>query len=220
MFEIDDKNIIELRDINYKGILKGMDCSVKRGTITGLVGKSGVGKTTLINIMALLNKPDSGTYYLDGKETATLSGKRKAYIRNHEFGYINQSYSLIEHMSGEDNIMVPFYIDGKGHDGEWIYTVTELLGIKGLLEKDVSLMSGGERQRIAIARAVVKKPKIIFADEPSSSLDRENKDEVVSILKGLQKEMDSTVVIATHDECIMDICDEIIDMNDKQIKFF
>ena len=123
-------------------------------------------------------------------------------------------------MSGEDNIMVPFYIDGKGHDGEWIYTVTELLGIKGLLEKDVSLMSGGERQRIAIARAVVKKPKIIFADEPSSSLDRENKDEVISILKGLQKEMDSTVVIATHDECIMDICDEIIDMNDKQIKFF
>ena len=81
-------------------------------------------------------------------------------------------------------------------------------------------MSGGERLRIAIARAVVKKPKIIFADEPSSSLDRENKDEVISILKGLQKEMDSTVVIATHDECIMDICDEIIDMNDKQIKFF
>lgn len=209
---IETNKIITCEYIGYKNILNNYNISIERGKIYGLVGPSGIGKTSLLKIMAMLETPDSGSYYYDGKLVDIRKDKIRSWYRNNKFGYISQNYSLIENLNAYENIMVPYRISGEKPDDNTVENICSNLGISQLLNRNVSKMSGGERQRVVIARAIVKKPEVLFADEPTSSLDRKNASEVIRILNKINEEYNTSIVIATHDECIKEICTKIIDM--------
>ena len=209
-----DNSIIKIENIYYKHILRNISVEFTDGAIHGITGRSGIGKTTLLKILAMIMPPDSGTYYYEKKCADITSDKVRGWYRNHCFGYIDQSYALIEHVSAYENIIVPYRISRDSVDTGWLQKICGQMQISTLLNKDVSYMSGGERQRVVIARALAKRPRILFADEPTSALDSENAAEVISILKHINEKYKITVIMATHDEKLREICDSIYDFNE------
>ncbi len=205
---------IQLENIYYKNILKNVSLQFELGNIHGIIGKSGVGKTTLLKILAMITSPESGMYYYEEKNIDIKSDKVRGWYRNHRFGYIDQSYSLIEHMSAYENIIVPYRICKDDVDTEWLQKICMQMQINTLLNQDVSYMSGGERQRVVIARALAKRPQIVFADEPTSALDSENAKEVISILKDINEKYGITIIMATHDDKLRKICDTVYDFEE------
>lgn len=209
---IETNKIIRCEYICYKNILQNYNISIEKGKIYGLIGDSGVGKTSLLKIMAMIEKPDSGSYYYNGKMVDVSRDRIRSLYRNNKFGYISQNYSLIENLDAYENIIVPYRISGKMVDENTLGKICSDLSINKLLNSNVSQMSGGERQRVAIARAIIKRPEILFADEPTSSLDKNNACEVIKILEKINKDYNTSIVIATHDERIKDICHHLIYM--------
>ena len=209
-------SFIKVENIYYKHILKNISMSFELGSIHGITGRSGVGKTTLLKILAMIMPPDSGMYYYGEKQVDITSDKVRGWYRNHRFGYIDQSYALIEHVSAYENILVPYRICKDQVDTEWMQKICVQMQINTMLEQDVSHMSGGERQRVVIARALAKRPQILFADEPTSALDSANASEVISILKDINERYGITVILATHDEKLKEICDTVYDFDEKE----
>ncbi len=209
-------SFIKVENIYYKHILKNTSMSFELGSIHGITGRSGVGKTTLLKILAMIMPPDSGMYYYGEKQVDITSDKVRGWYRNHRFGYIDQSYALIEHVSAYENILVPYRICKDQVDTEWMQKICAQMQINTMLEQDVSHMSGGERQRVVIARALAKRPQILFADEPTSALDSANASEVISILKDINERYGITVILATHDEKLKEICDTVYDFDEKE----
>lgn len=209
-------SFIKVENIYYKHILKNISMSFELGSIHGITGRSGVGKTTLLKILAMIMPPDSGMYYYREKQVDITSDKVRGWYRNHRFGYIDQSYALIEHVSAYENILVPYRICKDQVDTEWMQKICAQMQINTMLEQDVSHMSGGERQRVVIARALAKRPQILFADEPTSALDSANASEVISILKDINERYGITVILATHDEKLKEICDTVYDFDEKE----
>ncbi len=209
-------SFIKVENIYYKHILKNTSMSFELGSIHGITGRSGVGKTTLLKILAMIMPPDSGMYYYEEKQVDITSDKVRGWYRNHRFGYIDQSYVLIEHVSAYENILVPYRICKDQVDTEWMQKICAQMQINTMLEQDVSHMSGGERQRVVIARALAKRPQILFADEPTSALDSANASEVISILKDINERYGITVILATHDEKLKEICDTVYDFDEKE----
>lgn len=184
-------------------VLKGVDLRIDRGEFVCIYGKSGSGKSTLLNILGLLDEETGGTYRLDGMDARHLSKKECARIRNRKMGFVFQSYHLIPELNALENIMVPLGYAGK-KSKERKKAARRLLGEFGMerLEKKyISQMSGGEQQRIAIARAIANAPEILFADEPTGNLDQENSRVVMELLQKLNRN-GMTVVMVTHDTAI------------------
>ena len=211
-----NNSFIKVENIYYKHILKNTSMSFGPGSIHGITGRSGVGKTTLLKILAMIMQPDNGMYYYGEKQVDITSDKVRGWYRNHRFGYIDQSYALIEHVSAYENILVPYRICKDQVDTEWMQKICAQMQINTMLEQDVSHMSGGERQRVVIARALAKRPQILFADEPTSALDSANASEVISILKDINERYGITVILATHDEKLKEICDTVYDFDEKE----
>jgi lipoprotein-releasing system ATP-binding protein len=200
-------------------VLKGIDLTVQRGEIVAIVGPSGAGKTTLLQILGTLDKPDSGEVIYDNFDINKLKDKDIASFRNRNIGFVFQFHQLLPEFTALENVMIPALI-GNAKQSEAAKRAKEILAFLGLqerMEHKPAELSGGEKQRVAVARALVNRPSVIFADEPSGSLDSQNKDELHQLFFDLRKEFKQTFVIVTHDESLAKLTDRIIPMKDGRI---
>jgi len=216
--------MIEVRNIKKSfgslEVLKGIDLDIERGKVVSIVGASGAGKTTLLQIMGTLDKADSGSVVIDGVDVMKLSDAKRSAFRNKHMGFVFQFHQLLPEFTALENVMMPALIGGTSRS-EAKKRAEELLAFMGLSERashKPNELSGGEKQRVAVARALVNKPDVVFADEPSGSLDTQNKQELHRLFFDLRDRMGQTFVIVTHDEQLADLADRKICMRDGLIE--
>lgn len=200
-------------------VLKGIDLRIEKGEIVSIVGPSGAGKTTLLQILGTLDKPDSGSVVVDGIETSTLSTNKLSEFRNTHLGFVFQFHQLLPEFTAIENIMIPAYIAGM-KPKEARNRAEELLAFMGLSDRAThkpNELSGGEKQRVAVARALMNNPAVILADEPSGSLDSKNKEELHKLFFELRDKFGQTFVIVTHDETLATLTDRTIHLKDGRI---
>ena len=200
-------------------VLKGIDLRIEKGEIVSIVGPSGAGKTTLLQILGTLDKPDSGSVVVDGIETSTLSTNKLSEFRNMHLGFVFQFHQLLPEFTAIENIMIPAYIAGM-KPKETRNRAEELLEFMGLSDRAThkpNELSGGEKQRVAVARALMNNPAVILADEPSGSLDSKNKEELHKLFFELRDKFGQTFVIVTHDETLATLTDRTIHLKDGRI---
>ena len=216
--------MIELENITKSfgnlNVLKGVSLHVNKGEILSITGPSGAGKTTLLQIMGSLDRPDSGKVLYNGTDITTFSERELAAFRNRHIGFVFQFHQLLPEFNAMENIMIPLMIAGRSmHDSK--ERAMELLDIVGLTERATlkpSQLSGGEKQRIAVARALANNPDVILADEPSGSLDSKNKEELHKLFFKLRDMMGQTIVTVTHDESLAGLADRRINIIDGRLE--
>lgn len=197
-------------------VLKGIDLHIDKGEVVSIVGPSGAGKTTLLQIIGTLDRPDSGSIIVEGIDVRKLSTKQLSDFRNQHIGFVFQFHQLLPEFTAIENIMIPAFIAGKSNS-EAKKRAQELLEFMGLADRaqhKPNELSGGEKQRVAVARALVNNPAVILADEPSGSLDSKNKQELHQLFFDLRDKFGQTFVIVTHDENLAQITDRTIKMRD------
>lgn len=201
-------------------VLKGIDLTIDKGEVVSIVGPSGAGKTTLLQIMGTLDKPDSGRIVLNGTEVNRLKEKELSAFRNKEIGFVFQFHQLLPEFTALENVMIPALIQGVSAS-EAKKKAREMLDFLGLSERashKPAELSGGEKQRVAVARALINHPAVVLADEPSGSLDTQNKIELHRLFFDLRDKLGQTFVIVTHDEELAAQTDRTIHMIDGMIK--
>jgi lipoprotein-releasing system ATP-binding protein len=200
-------------------ILKGVDLEVKKGEIVTILGASGAGKSTLLNILGTLDKPDSGDVVIGNTSVSKLSSKDLSAFRNHKIGFVFQFHHLLAEFNAIENVCIPALIAGesKSNAEKRALKLLERLGLAERITHKPSQLSGGEQQRVAVARALINKPSLVFADEPSGNLDSANANELHHVFKELRDEFDQTFVIVTHNEHLAELSDRKILMKDGQI---
>lgn len=197
-------------------VLKGIDLEIAKGEIVSIVGPSGAGKTTLLQIIGTLDRPDSGNLTVNGTDITALSRKKLSDFRNQHIGFVFQFHQLLPEFTALENIMIPAFIAGKSHK-EAKSRAEELLRFMNLSDRAThkpAELSGGEKQRVAVARALVNNPAVILADEPTGSLDSQNKQELHQLFFDLRQEFGQTFVIVTHDEELAQLTDRTIHLKD------
>ena len=203
-------------------VLKGLDLTIYKGEVVSIVGPSGAGKTTLLQIMGTLDKADAGSVVINGVEVGSLKEKELAAFRNKQIGFVFQFHQLLPEFTALENVMMPALIGGMSSD-KAMRKAKETLAFLGLAERashKPSELSGGEKQRVAVARALINDPAVIFADEPSGSLDSKNKEELHQLFFDLREKLGQTFVIVTHDEGLAQLTDRTIHMVDGRIYSF
>lgn len=200
-------------------VLKGIDLEIAKGEIVSIVGPSGAGKTTLLQIMGTLDRPDTGTINVDGTNVSKMKEKELSAFRNKHIGFVFQFHQLLPEFTALENVMIPAFIAGVSTKEASIHAM-EILDFMGLTERashKPNELSGGEKQRVAVARALINQPAVILADEPSGSLDTHNKEELHQLFFDLRNRFGQTFVIVTHDETLAKITDRTIHMVDGKI---
>ena len=200
-------------------VLKGIDLIINKGEVVSIVGPSGAGKTTLLQIMGTLDKADAGSVVINGVEVGKLKEKELSAFRNKQIGFVFQFHQLLPEFTALENVMIPALIAGTS-SGEALRRAKDTLEMMGLAERashKPAELSGGEKQRVAVARALINHPAVIFADEPSGSLDSKNKEELHQLFFDLREKLGQTFVIVTHDEGLAQLTDRTIHMVDGRI---
>ena len=200
-------------------VLKGVDLEISTSEIVSIVGSSGAGKSTLLHILGTLDKPDQGTLSMNGKDLIAMKGEGLAQFRNQQIGFIFQFHNLLPEFTALENIQIPSFIQGKNPQqiekkaGE----LAEILGISHRLDHKPSTLSGGEQQRVAVARALINSPEVVFADEPSGNLDTSNARALHELFFTLRQELGHSFVIVTHNEELAAMADRKVEMKDGNI---
>ena len=206
---------------NVLDVLKGIDLGIKKGEFVSIVGPSGAGKSTLLHILGGLDKPDQGSVHFDGDDMYSLSDAARAGLRNHSVGFIFQFYHLLPEFTALENVFLPKMIQMRyGKKKEFERDAAEILekvGLKHRAQHKSYQLSGGEQQRVAVARALINRPKVIFCDEPTGNLDSESGNEIIRLLIGLNKNNGQTIVIVTHDEHVAQQSHRIVHIKDGEL---
>lgn len=209
--------IVEARGISrtYPGevpvnALKQTNLGFRKGEFTAIFGKSGSGKSTLLRILATLDRSDTGELWIEGTDVCKANDKELARFRRRRIGYVYQDYNLFPEYTAYENIIFPIHLDGRSEDPARIEELLNKLGISHCRDKFPSEMSGGEQQRVSIARALATSPAVIFADEPTGNLDVENASRVVELLRLCCDEFKQTIVMVTHDPGMADYADRVV----------
>ena len=212
--------MIQLRDITKSfgslQVLRGISLDVERGEVLSIVGPSGAGKTTLLQIMGTLDRPDTGTVTIDGTQVERLNERELAAFRNRHIGFVFQFHQLLPEFTALENVLIPALIAGRLRR-EATQAAREMLGLLGLAERaehKPNELSGGEKQRVAVARALINRPSVVLADEPSGSLDTRHKEELHQLFFDLRRELGQTFVIVTHDEGLARMTDRTVHLVD------
>jgi lipoprotein-releasing system ATP-binding protein len=200
-------------------VLKGVDVAIERGEIVSIVGSSGAGKSTLLHILGTLDKADGGTVQMNGETITGLQGKKLAAFRNKHIGFVFQFHHLLPEFTALENVCIPGWIAG-GKRADVKKRAEELLALLGLqhrLQNKPSQLSGGEQQRVAVARALINNPSVVFADEPTGNLDSANARDLHHLFFDLRKNFNQTFLIVTHNEELAELSDRILHMKDGKI---
>ncbi len=215
--------MIQANNIHYSydnlKVLKGVDINIEKGEFVSIVGASGAGKTTLLQLLGALDKIQEGSLVINGRETKNLSEKDVSKFRNQEIGFVFQFHNLLNEFTALENICLPAYINGtnKKKVEQKGMELLELLGLKDRSEHKPDELSGGEQQRVAVARALINSPSILLADEPSGNLDSKNADELHQLFLKLNKKQGQTIVVITHNDVLADLADRKLEMKDGKI---
>ena len=204
-----EKTIYALRDVSI---------NVKSGELVMICGKSGSGKSTLLNMLSGFDTPSTGKVYIDGTDINDASEREKCRIRNEKIGFVFQSFNLLPILTAAENILSPMLIGKREWDKQYFDEVTAKLGITERLHHLPKELSGGECQRVAVARAIIGKPAVLFADEPTGNLDKNSSEELIRLLTLANREFGQTIVMVTHDESLLPIADTVYRMTDGEIK--
>lgn len=197
-------------------VLKGVDLTIEKGKIVSIVGTSGAGKTTLLQILGTLSRPDCGSLHIDGKNPLGMSERELAAFRNESIGFVFQFHHLLPEFSAFENVCLPGYIGRKSklEVEDRARELLDFLGLNDRLNHKPNELSGGEKQRVAVARALINNPSVIFADEPTGNLDSKNQDELHDLFFSLRDEYGITLVIVTHDRDFAQMSDVIFEIKD------
>lgn len=201
-------------------VLKGIDLEINKGEIVSIVGPSGAGKTTLLQIMGTLDEPDAGSVQIDGTVVSRMKEKQLSAFRNKNIGFVFQFHQLLPEFTALENVMIPAFIAGVSSKeaNERAVKILEFMGLADRASHKPNELSGGEKQRVAVARALINDPAVILADEPSGSLDTRNKEDLHQLFFDLRDRLGQTFVIVTHDEGLAKITDRTVHMVDGLIK--
>ncbi len=199
--------------------LKGVNLDVAEGEFTTVFGPSGCGKTTMLNLIGALDRPTSGHLLFNDKDIGTMSKNEQALHRRRNIGFIFQSHNLIPVLTAFENVEFALQIagDGKGSNSDRVQNILEQVGLGTMMHRRPNALSGGQMQRIAVARALVKEPKLVLADEPTANLDSETSKEVLEIMVRMNRELKTTFVFSTHDPMVMEYAKRVVEIRDGEI---
>lgn len=218
-------NILQTKDLTkYYGteplVVKAVDgitLGIERGSFTAVVGTSGSGKSTLLHMLGGLDTPTGGSVVVDGQELSGMGRSELTIFRRRKIGFVFQNYNLIPNLTIYDNIVLPVELDGRRADAQYLKDIVKALGLEDMLGRKPGKLSGGQQQRAAIARALVSKPAIILADEPTGNLDSHTSQEVIGLLCATGKRFHQTIVMITHNDEIAQIADRTVRIEDGRI---
>ena len=194
--------------------LKNVSFSVQRGEYVAIVGESGSGKSTLLNMIGALDTPTSGKVLIDGKDTFSMKDKKRTIFRRRNIGFIFQAFNLIPELTVEQNIIFPLLLDYQKPDRDYLEELLAVLNLNERRNHLPSQLSGGQQQRVAIGRALITRPSLILADEPTGNLDTQNSREVIALLKGTSKKYEQTIIMITHNRSIAQTADRVLQVSD------
>ncbi len=223
-----NKNLIDVQGLvkgyqsgdGHLPVLKGVDLAVAEGEMVGVLGASGIGKSTLLHVLGLLDLPEQGTVLFDGEDVFSFTEHRRTNLRNKSIGFLFQFHHLLPEFTALENVMMPLLI-GRVPSSDAADRARQLLEVLGLGERGhhrPSQLSGGEQQRVAVARALVARPRLLLADEPTGNLDNWNSGELANLLRQCHREERLTSILVTHSEKIASICDRVLCLEDGYLK--
>ena len=219
-------NIVKTVDLTktYKGgvevnAISNVNFELEKGDLVAIIGDSGSGKSTLLHLLAGVDTPTSGDIFIQDKNITKFNKDEMTIFRRRNIGVVYQFFNLIPNIDVRKNILLPLLLDNKKADEDYLKEILSILGIEGKLDRYPKQLSGGEQQRVAIARSLITRPAIILADEPTGNLDRKNSEEITGLFRLVNKRLNSTIMIITHDEKVANSCDKVYRMVDGRLNF-